>query len=70
MDIFNYSLLNIKTEVAVIEDVQIDFVARNLLDGQLTMVLPINLEKVQLVYGWIARWMGSFWNRICTLMTG
>jgi hypothetical protein len=41
-----YSLLNIKTGVAVIGGVQIDFIEKDLLDGQLAMVLPTNFRSI------------------------
>jgi hypothetical protein len=41
-----YSLLNIKTGVAVIGGVQIDFAEQTLLDGQLAMILPADLQSV------------------------
>jgi hypothetical protein len=41
-----YSLLNIKTGVAVIEGVQIDFAEKNLLHDQLAMILPTTFQSI------------------------
>jgi hypothetical protein len=41
-----YSLLNIKTGVAVIGGVQVNFVEKTLLDGQLAMILPTGFQSI------------------------